>query len=52
MTPVVTANVTLQDASETAKGGSSGPTSVANAAGDIGAAAQQAFMPFSTGPRR
>ena len=56
-TPTATAHVTLQDAAGTAEvlpsqGKSTDLTSVVSAAASTDAAAQQAYMPFSTGPRR
>ena len=56
-TPTATAHVTLRDAAGTAKSIPSGGksrdlTSVVSAAASDDAAAQQAYMPFSTGPRR
>ena len=57
MTPTATAHVTLRDAVEADEDAppwreSSNFTSVVSAAGSTKAAAQQAYMPFSTGPRR
>ena len=56
-TPTATAHVTLQDAAGTAKsfpsqGKSSGLPSVVRSPASADAAVQQAYMPFSTGPRR
>ena len=55
--PTATAHVTLQDGFEAdrdvpSRGKSSDLTPVVSAATRTDAAAQQAYMPFSTGPRR